>query len=82
METNAWCVAGLLVERIDHAPVLGERIKVCLSEKKEDHLYLLHFIQLQHNKLNIVTDAAYFDKIVRFYDKHRSGAVYGVPQVL
>ena len=83
MEKNAWFVAGLLVERIDGAPVLSERIKAYLSEKKEDHFffnrkYLLQFHSAATPKAkDSVPGSAYFSKIMRFYEDHyRSGELF------
>ena len=83
MEKNAWFVAGLLVERIDGAPVLSERIKAYLSEKKEDHFffnrkYLLQFHSATTPKAkDSVPGSAYFSKIMRFYEDHyRSGELF------
>ena len=39
MKKNAWHVSKLLVERIDGAPALGERIKPYLSEPNKDMFY-------------------------------------------
>ncbi|CAB4010190.1 Transient receptor potential cation channel subfamily A member 1 [Paramuricea clavata] len=36
MEKNAWYVAKTLVERIDGAPVLSERIKAYLTENRQE----------------------------------------------
>ena len=36
MKKNAWHVSKLLVERIDGAPILGERIKLYLSKTNKD----------------------------------------------
>ena len=83
MEKNAWYVAELLVERIDGAPVFSERIKAWLSEKNEHHFFFNREYLLQFHKATTqqakdsVPGAAYFNKIVKFYDKHyRSGELF------
>ena len=70
-------------QRIDGAPVLSERIKAYLSEKKEDHFffnrkYLLLFHSATTPKAkDSVPGSAYFSKIMRFYEDHyRSGELF------
>ena len=76
MEKNAWYVAKLLIERIDGAPVLSERIKAYLSEDKQKQFFFNRKYLLQYHSAsalmarNAVPGAAYFEKILKFSNDH------------
>ena len=57
MKLNAWAVSKELVQRIDGAPVLSERIKVYLSEDKDDLFFFnQHYLnQYQYNTIQYNT---------------------------
>ena len=72
MKLNAWAVSKELVQRIDGAPVLSERIKAYLSEDKDD---LFFFNQHYLNQYQTATSedskkrvpgSSYFAKIEEF----------------
>ena len=67
MEKNAWHVAKTLVERIDGAPVLSERIKAYLTENKQKQFF--HTTSTPVAK-NGVPGAVYFEKIMKFFSDH------------
>ena len=76
MQKNAWFVANLLVEHIDGAPVLGERIKAYLFEVKEKQFFFNQNYLVQYNSTSSpsakkdIPGAIYFDKILRFFEAH------------
>ena len=76
MQKNAWFVANLLLERIDGAPVLGERIKAYLSEVKEKQFFFNQKYLAQYYSTSSpsakkdIPGANYFDKILRSFEAH------------
>ena len=76
MKKNAWHVSKLLVERIDGAPVLGERIKSYLSEPNKDMFYFNERYLRKYNALSssqarkAVPGSAYIEKILQFFHTH------------
>ena len=83
MKKNAWHVSKLLVERIDGAPVLGERIKSYLSEPNHKMFYFNQKYLVQYNSSssdsarNTVPGSAYIEKVLKFFDAHyKVGELY------
>ena len=76
MQTDAWFVANLLVERIDGAPVLRERKKAYLSEVKEKQFFFNQKYLVQYYSTSSpsarkdIPGANYFDKILRLFEAH------------
>lgn len=76
MEQNAWHVSKQLVERIDGAPVLSDRITAYLSEKQDklfffNQKYLTEYHSVSSEETRkAVPGASYFAKILRFFHLH------------
>ena len=76
MEKNAWHVSKILVERIDGAPVLSERITAYLSEEQDKLFFFNQEYLLQYHAATgqdtkkAVPGAAYFTKILEFFHSH------------
>ena len=72
MEKNAWKVSQKLVERIDGAPVLSERIKAYLSKDTVDLFFSNQKYLMQYQSAGCevskekVPGSSYFAKIERF----------------
>ena len=70
MKKNAWYVSKLLVERIDGAPVLGETIKLYLSEPNNQMFYFNKKYLLEYNAQSspqarkAVPGSAYIEKVL------------------
>ena len=79
MQKNAWAVSRELVERIDGAPVLGERIKAYLSEDTTEHFffnqkYLMQYISVSGQAAkDKIPGSAYVSKIIQFFNSHYAG---------
>ena len=75
MQKNAWHISKILVERIDGAAVLGERIKSYLSESHDEMFYfnqkyLTQFNSSSSSSKMAVPGAAYIEKVMKFFDTH------------
>jgi hypothetical protein len=76
MEQNAWNVSKQLVDRIDGAPVLSERITAYLSEEQDKLFYFNQKYLLEYHSVSsleakkMVPGASYFAKILRFFHSH------------
>ena len=76
MKKNAWYVSKLLVERIEGAPVLGERIKSYLSEPNNEMFYFNQKYLLEYNAQSspqarkAVPGSAYIEKVLQFFRTH------------
>lgn len=76
MEQNAWDVSKQLVDRIDGAPVLSERITAYLSEEQDKLFYFSQKYLLKYHTVSsreakkMVPGASYFDKILSFFNSH------------
>ena len=55
MKKYAWYVTKTLVDRIDWAPVLGERIKAYLSEDKQEHFFINRNYLLKYHSASTPT---------------------------
>lgn len=76
MKLNAWAVSKELVQRIDGAPVLSERIKAYLSEDKDDIFFFnQHYLNqyqtaTSEDSKKKVPGSSYFAKIEQFISTH------------
>lgn len=76
MQLNAWAVSKELVQRIDGAPVLSERIKAYLSGDKDDLFFFNQHYLMQYQAATSegskmkVPGSSYFKKIDQFIANH------------